>query len=87
MKHSSGSGYGENLYWTWSSSGTAALAADAGVKATENWYNKEVANFDFRCNKCKDNNFANCGHYTQVLINICTCIVHACHCMSISAHM
>ncbi|HSC89555.1 MAG TPA: CAP domain-containing protein [Polyangiaceae bacterium] len=56
FEHSSGSGYGENIYAT---SGTASPADVVG-----SWVS-EVEDYDYASNSCADG--AVCGHYTQVV--------------------
>ena len=60
MKHSKGSGYGENLYWSSVQSGDGQPA-----KATNAWYN-EIKDYDFN-----NPGFSSAtGHFTQVICSL-----------------
>ena len=67
MRHRSGSGYGENLYWSsavrWSS-GERAVARVAPRTVVNSWVG-EQRDYDARTNRCRSGRV--CGHYTQVV--------------------
>uniref|UniRef100_A0A0E0LGN5 SCP domain-containing protein n=1 Tax=Oryza punctata TaxID=4537 RepID=A0A0E0LGN5_ORYPU len=61
LRHSSNSGYGENLYW--GPAGKAWTAADA----VSNWM-EEKAFYVYSSNTCtKGSDLIECGHYTQIV--------------------
>jgi pathogenesis-related protein 1 len=59
LVHSSGSGYGENLYWGSNADFTAANAVRSWVSENQ-WY-------DHGSNSCSAPVGKSCGHYTQVV--------------------
>merc|ERR1711865_111559 len=67
MEHSSGSGYGENLYMTMRSSGKYATADTVMVaeRTVASWYD-ELNNYNFATGEKKDSTKAT-GHFTQVV--------------------
>ena len=61
FEHSKGSGYGENIYKSWSSSGSSSEGA--GKSAVKSWYD-EIKDYDFD----KPGFSMETGHFTQVRI-------------------
>lgn len=67
MQHSTGTNYGENLYWASPlkySDGRLAAQTISPTKATDSWGN-EVKDYNYETNTCATGKV--CGHYTQVV--------------------
>ncbi len=67
MQHSTGTGYGENLYWASPlkySDGRVAAQTIPPTKAVDSWGN-EIKDYTYDSNTCATGKV--CGHYTQVV--------------------